>query len=407
MLKGSYWAAISFYSGMMGSEKFDRRTMGRQGIRAAVRFGSRAEADRRIAGVAAAARIVRELAEAGIGRVRLVMPEPGLAEATLADLARLAPDVEVRAERDGDGPGGCLDLSGRHLIQAAALRGLIAGRTGRLTLRGETIASFDPAGAAEEAAAGLVLPLDPPRMAADAILRGTGKDSDGLVSRWLNRPISRRITGLLIDIEWLRPIHLTICCALLGLVMIAALFLGGPAGFVLAAFLLQGTSILDGVDGEMARATFRTSAFGASLDTAVDMATNLFFVLGLTVNLALYESRRFAYVGGIAFSELAVGLLVIFLLSRRRGGPLNFDLLKLHYRERYGEGGPAEITRAITIATSRDFLALLFLVLTVARVEEAIPYIGATIATVWFFFVLVALPELWPRVGWSAPEQEC
>jgi CDP-L-myo-inositol myo-inositolphosphotransferase len=393
---------------MMGSEKFDRGATDRHGIRAAVRFGSTAEADRRIAGLAAAARIVRELAEAGVAHVRLIVPGAGLAAATAADIARIAPDIEVRTTGEAvpGAPGAELDLSGRHLVFAPAVRALIAGRTGRLTLHGETIAAFDPAGPAEEAVPGQVLPLDPPREAAASILRSTGKESDGLVSRRLNRPISRQISGLLLHVGWLRPTHLTIVCALLGVVMIAALFLGGPAGFVVAAFLLQTASILDGVDGEMARATFRTTALGATLDTAVDMATNLLFVLGLTVNLALYTSWHFAYVGGIAFSELALGLLVIFLLARRRGGPLSFDLMKRHYSERYGEGGPAEITRVITIATSRDFLALLFLVLTIVNLEEAIPYIGATIATVWFFFVLLALPELWPRSRWGVPEQE-
>jgi phosphatidylglycerophosphate synthase len=326
------------------------------------------------------------------------MPEPGLAEATAADLERIAPGVEVEAagEPGPDAPDELIELSGRHLVSAAALRGLIAGRTHRLTLHGETVATVGTSGRTEEAQPGMVLPLDPPGEAADILLRGTGKDSDGLVSRWINRPISRRITELLLPIDWLRPIHLTFTTALLGLLMVAVLFFGGEPGFVVAAFLLQGTSILDGVDGEMARATFRTSAFGATFDTAVDMATNLSFVLGLTVNLAIYQSRHFAYVGGIAFAELAVGLIIIFLLSRRRGGALNFDLLKDHYRDRYGEGVPAEITRIITIATSRDFLALLFLVLTIARLEEAIPYIGAAIASVWLFFVLLALPDLWP-----------
>ena len=60
---------------------------------------------------------------------------------------------------------------------------------------------------------------------------------------------------------------------------------GGKAGLILGAILFQAASVIDGVDGEMARATFRATDLGATLDSAVDMATNFLFVLGLTIHL--------------------------------------------------------------------------------------------------------------------------
>ena len=106
-------------------------------------------------------------------------------------------------------------------------------------------------------------------------IRATGKPGDGLVSRWLNRPISQRITWLVLAIPGVRPIHVTISnrpcspCRCSG-----ACSSGGTPGLILGAILFQAASVLDGVDGEMARATFRaTSPDGATLDSLVDMSS--------------------------------------------------------------------------------------------------------------------------------------
>jgi CDP-L-myo-inositol myo-inositolphosphotransferase len=61
---------------------------------------------------------------------------------------------------------------------------------------------------------------------------------------------------------------------------------------LIAGGLLFMPLVFDGVDGEIARATFRSSPAGAALDTGVDMATNLAFMLGVTINLGLSEGRE-------------------------------------------------------------------------------------------------------------------
>ena len=121
----------------------------------------------------------------------------------------------------------------------------------------------------------------------------TGKPGDGLVSRWLNRPISQRahLAGAR-HLPGIRPIHVTVFNALLAVPMFLLLLFGGHAGLILGAILFQAASVLDGVDGEMARATFRTSAEGASLDSLIDMSINFLFVLGLTIHLAVRDQRR-------------------------------------------------------------------------------------------------------------------
>ena len=91
------------------------------------------------------------------------------------------------------------------------------------------------------------LPLD--ARAGWALLRGTVKPGDGIVSRWLNRRISRPISAFLLLFPFIRPIHATIGTALIGVAMLIALLTGSYTGMIWGSFLFQFASIFDGVDG--------------------------------------------------------------------------------------------------------------------------------------------------------------
>lgn len=390
--------AISFYSATMGSENLGKFTFDPKEIPALLHFADARAASRRIAGVAAAARIVRELKLGGAGAAWIVLDEGGdLTGQAWTDMKRLAPDMLVRVLERAELPAALsglarsptMDLPAGQLIPAAAIRRHLAGG--------------GPVPTGDGAHSGKIIDLASPD-AAMTILKGTEKASDGPVSRWLNRPISRRISALLLDIDGLRPGHLTFCTALLGALMAASLLFGGARGLLAGGILFQAASVLDGVDGEMARATFRTSARGAALDTMIDMATNLLFCLGVTVNLAVHRDMHFALVGGIAFAEFAAGLLILAWLIRRSGGPMSFDLLKRHYEQRFERGIGSEIRRFITTVTSRDFFALLFATMIVAGAASGVPYLIALFATLWLPLILLALPALLPRGGRIAPE---
>ena len=306
---------------MLGSEKSGA---------AVAAFASAAAADRRIAGVAAAARAAKALADSGAGSVRLAIGDGApLARATIEDLDRLRGPVSVTVGR-GEGPAP-------------------------------------------------VLPT------AWEVVRATGKRSDGLVSRWLNRPISQRLTWLVLAIPGVRPVHITIFNALLAVPMVLLLLAGGATGLILGAILFQAASILDGVDGEMARATFRTSASGATMDSLVDMATNFLFVAGLTIHLALRDHDAIGWIGGWAIALFVVGNVVIGRRVRARGVPLGFDLLKRSGRI----GGAVDLVYwAIQTLTSRDCFAFLFMVLTLVGLERIALFIFAGVGTVWILYVL-------------------
>lgn len=308
--------------------------MGSEKAAARIAFASAEVADRRVAGVAAAARAVRERIDRGDSRIRLGIGDGDIAAATLADIERLRGDAVVEISRDGGGAPGRYPYSSWEIV------------------------------------------------------RETGKAADGLVSRWLNRPISQRITWLLLHLPGARPLHVTIFNALLALVIFPVVLLGGENGLIAGGILFQAASILDGVDGEMARATWRSSPLGATLDSVVDIATNLLFVSALTVNLALRDGGAIGWIGAWAVTLSVLGGLLIGLRARSGGAPVGFDLLK---RRRRGGGFVGLVYWVVQVLTGRDCFAFLYMVLILAGLERTALIIYAAVGTIWFPYVLGSL----------------
>src|SRR5919201_2905775 len=110
------------------------------------------------------------------------------------------------------------------------------------------------------------------------------KPQDGFVSRFLNRPISRRITRVLLKF----PIHPnTWTISMFVLPVIASVFLvrGDYTSVVIGAAIFQVFSILDGCDGEIARAKNLESKLGERLDSFCDFLASLLFVIALGFGL--------------------------------------------------------------------------------------------------------------------------
>jgi CDP-L-myo-inositol myo-inositolphosphotransferase len=296
-------------------------------------FPSAAAADRLIAGVPAAARAVRELADDGVSSITLRIGDgTALAAATRAEIARLQGAAAIQIEA-GTGPAVPLPTSWE-------------------------------------------------------IIRATGKAGDGLVSRWLNRPISQRLTWLVLAVPGSRPIHVTIFNALLALPMFLLLLFGGHPGLVAGAILFHVASVIDGVDGEMARATWRTSAEGASLDSLIDMSINFLFVLGLTIHLAVRDHDAIGWIGAWAIGAMIVGNALIGRRVRAQGAPLGFDLFK---RRNARIGGFVDLVyRIVQVISSRDFFAFMYMVLTIVGLERVALCIFAGVAVIWFSYVVIA-----------------
>jgi phosphatidylglycerophosphate synthase len=304
-------------------------------------FRTAALASRRIAGVAPAARVARDLIDRGAAKVQFVIEDGGtLDEAAWRDVERICGDVPV------------------------------------------TI--VDPRNAS--------VPVMPaPVATVREILRATGKQSDGPVSTLLNRPISRFCSALLLKLPGMGPTHATFGTGAIAIVMFAALVFGGAPGLIAGALLFQAASIFDGVDGEIARATFRTSARGASLDSAVDLLTNLLFVLGLTINLTIRDGALPAVLGGWSLCLLATGFWLIGRRNTRDREPLRFEWLKQQV-QRHAAGTPMyRIGRFATFLTTRDSIALFFMLMTLVGLAMPALCTLALAATIWIGVLIAAL----------------
>src|SRR5437763_5071049 len=106
------------------------------------------------------------------------------------------------------------------------------------------------------------------------------KPQDGFVSRFLNRPISSRITRLLVRFP-IHPSAFTMSIFVLPVTAGVFLLRGDYLSILVAAALFQVFSILDGCDGEIARVKNLESKFGERLDNLCDFLGSLIYVLAL------------------------------------------------------------------------------------------------------------------------------
>lgn len=310
-----------------------------------VNFASAVQAQRPVAGLPAAARalcsLVGDSAKGKLDQAWVTAPEPWQAGAWLTEeVARLAPGTAVRFATPADVPAGLAMVEGATLV--------------------------------------------PP---ARQIIRATAKPGDGIVSRHLNRPISQACTAILLWLfPRLRPIHATWGTALLALAMIAALLTGTEAGLVAGALLFQAASIFDGVDGEIARATFRTSPQGAALDSLVDALTNLACVAGVAWNLHCQGQSQAALAGAVGLVAMGLGLYLIGQRSRKSADGMTFNAVK----ERVNRN-PSRIRQWLTWLTMRDFYALAGAVLIASGFAHFALFAFAVVAMGWLIVVVAVL----------------
>ncbi len=123
---------------------------------------------------------------------------------------------------------------------------------------------------------------------------------DGLVDTYLNRRYSRLLTRLFLRTP-LTPNQITVLSFLTGLLGASCFLLGSYGGSVLGALLLQFSTVLDCVDGEVARVKMLESPLGEWLDITLDTVVHIAIFLG--VGVAVWKQD------GLAAAPLLGGLL--------------------------------------------------------------------------------------------------
>ena len=120
------------------------------------------------------------------------------------------------------------------------------------------------------------------------------KASDGPVSRYLNRPLSIRLTRLILNTK-IAPNHISIFAFILGVIGAGFFFLEGYINLIIGGILAQMASVVDGCDGEIARLKFKASEFGGWFDAVLDRYGDAFLLFGLTYHIYWIDGR-FLYI---------------------------------------------------------------------------------------------------------------
>jgi phosphatidylglycerophosphate synthase len=228
-------------------------------------------------------------------------------------------------------------------------------------------------------------------------LRGSGKSQDGFVSRNLNRPISRTVTRFLLR----HPITPNAWTWLISPVFIVAALImarGTYWSFVFGLILYQVFSILDGCDGEIARAKFMESERGRQLDDLFDVLSNVLLAVGLGAGLG----RAHPEFGWLVLGEgiVVAGLTAAneWLLARVPAAEVGADALggALYPRHRalvarsgflaFGE----EFASLLIQFTKRDVAVLFFLLLALIGLPSVILHLLFVVTAVSLVLALRA-----------------
>lgn len=326
------------------------------------RFASTRTANRLVAGVPAAARLARAYAAARPGEALALATGDGgsLSPLTRAEIARLAPGLAIAPAPADAQPA----IPGETLPDPAAIAALLAGD--------------------------LPLPAAPARpeaalaAAGRAIIRATAKPGDGLVARHLNRPISQAMSAQLLRFAWIRPGHATALTALAALAMLACLIAApDPDGLAAGAVLFQLASVIDGVDGEIARATHRSSRSGASLDSLVDAFTNCGFIAGAAYSFAMQGDLIVAWICAAAAGVQATGLAILGTRAWQREGVVHFNSAKASF-----DTAPHRSTRLVRDFASRDFYCFAFMLTAFFGLLDLAMIVFLTASVVWLIVVI-------------------
>ncbi|RLB57543.1 MAG: hypothetical protein DRI34_07495 [Deltaproteobacteria bacterium] len=228
-------------------------------------------------------------------------------------------------------------------------------------------------------------------------MRALRRPTDGIVSRWLNRPVSLWLSRHLFSKLPLTPNHITFLAAAIGWAGIVLVFLWpGYWWVLLGAALFHVSSILDGCDGEIARLRFQFSRFGEWFDNVLDEINNALFIAGIGFGV-WHSGGADIYLAAALFHLLTVSLVdsaTFYQLLKYRGGSGSIDNMRWFFQApgqsgpvpRQGKRGAGPIVMQLV---RRDFYILLLLLLAAANLLPVGFWITLGADTVLFVLALI------------------
>ncbi len=122
---------------------------------------------------------------------------------------------------------------------------------------------------------------------------------DGFVARYINRRLSVRISRILACTR-VSPNTISVVSFILCLAGALLFGFGKYTWTIMAGFLVQIASVVDGCDGEIARLKFRSSPFGGWFDTILDRYGDVAIAAGITFGYWLTHPHPAVWLIGIS-----------------------------------------------------------------------------------------------------------
>jgi phosphatidylglycerophosphate synthase len=203
--------------------------------------------------------------------------------------------------------------------------------------------------------------------AEDAVFAQLLRGDLGIIARYLNKPVSFRITRYLLCHLPFTPNHVSILAALVGFCGVA-LVATGQHWLMIAGYLLAHLqSVLDGCDGELARIRFQQSKLGEWLDTFIDEGLNISLFACTGIGVWRQSGSTLALAVGLSAAAIHVLYDVVAmteLVRQGRGG----DMMNIRWwlsggvdmKNRTGQKKRDWLVMAHTLSR-RDFFVFAFL----------------------------------------------
>jgi len=151
------------------------------------------------------------------------------------------------------------------------------------------------------------------------------KEGDGLISKHLNRHLSLPITKKIVNYG-ISPDQITIASFLLSLLAGLLFGLGTAITLVLAGVVSQLSSVMDGVDGEIARLKFASTRYGSYFDSILDRYGDTAIIIGM------------AYASYGVFPDISIIVVTSFALIGSAMSMMSKDSFFKTFGVRYNAG---------------------------------------------------------------------
>jgi len=239
------------------------------------------------------------------------------------------------------------------------------------------------------------------RRAEAKLVSSLRKKADGYAARVLNRHVSLFITRRIVRTP-ITPNMVTVFAffsALAGGIIIAD---GSYWAGVLGMTLVEIGSIVDGVDGELARLRCRFSRLGQWMDTVTDDVSNLCYWTGTMISLraAGVEWAFPLWLAAVCCFVITQSIQYYFIAVVYKSGDLAaipWAMQSTEFLEQRPTGLIPRLKAGLPKLFKRDFAVTLFLVMALADFLEGVLVIAGGGAIVFFGMMIVQLVRRRPR----------